>query len=107
MPVASALSILPRKDVVRRLFTEVSPPFSRRDQGGYTRILKLGPESAVMGPKWPSSSSSTSSSRVPAVAGWPGLRPRRRRTTKIRSRSKRPPLTDEPAGDSDAEDAKA
>ncbi len=37
-----ALSILPQKDVVRRLFGEVSPRFSERP-GGYTRILKLGP----------------------------------------------------------------
>ena len=37
-----ALSILPRKDIVRRLFTEVSPRFAERP-GGYTRILKLGP----------------------------------------------------------------
>lgn len=37
-----ALSILPHKDVVRRLFGEISPRFSERP-GGYTRILKLGP----------------------------------------------------------------
>lgn len=37
-----AMSILPRKDIVRRLFTEVSPRFAERP-GGYTRILKLGP----------------------------------------------------------------
>jgi len=36
-----ALSILPQKDVVRKLFSEVSPRFSERP-GGYTRILKLG-----------------------------------------------------------------
>ena len=39
-----ALSILPQKDAVRRLFGEVSPRFSERP-GGYTRILKLGPRS--------------------------------------------------------------
>ena len=39
-----ALSILPQKDVVRRLFGEISPRFSERP-GGYTRILKLGPRS--------------------------------------------------------------
>jgi len=37
-----ALSILPRKDIVRRLFGEVSPRFADRP-GGYTRIMKLGP----------------------------------------------------------------
>ncbi|TDI41636.1 MAG: 50S ribosomal protein L17 [Acidobacteria bacterium] len=37
-----ALSILPQKDVVRRLFGEISPRFSERP-GGYTRIFKLGP----------------------------------------------------------------
>ena len=36
------LSTLPRKDVVRRLFSEVSPRFADRP-GGYTRILTLGP----------------------------------------------------------------
>lgn len=37
-----ALSILPRKEVVRKLFSDVSPRFAERP-GGYTRILKLGP----------------------------------------------------------------
>lgn len=36
-----ALAILPQSDVVRKLFSEVSPRFSQRP-GGYTRILKLG-----------------------------------------------------------------
>jgi large subunit ribosomal protein L17 len=35
-----ALSILPRREVVTRLFSDVSPRFSERP-GGYTRILKL------------------------------------------------------------------
>ncbi len=35
-----ALSVLPRRDVVSRLFSDVSPRFSERP-GGYTRILKL------------------------------------------------------------------
>ena len=35
-----ALSILPRRDVVTKLFGDVSPRFSERP-GGYTRILKL------------------------------------------------------------------
>lgn len=35
-----ALSILPRREVVSRLFSDVSPRFSERP-GGYTRILKL------------------------------------------------------------------
>ena len=37
-----ALRILPRKQVVRHLFSEVAPRFQERP-GGYTRILKLGP----------------------------------------------------------------
>lgn len=37
-----ALSILPHKAAVKRLFGEVSPRFAERP-GGYTRILKLGP----------------------------------------------------------------
>jgi large subunit ribosomal protein L17 len=35
-----ALSILPRKEAVQKLFSDVSPRFSERP-GGYTRILKL------------------------------------------------------------------
>lgn len=35
-----ALSILPRREVVTKLFSSVSPRFSERP-GGYTRILKL------------------------------------------------------------------
>ncbi|HXV59137.1 MAG TPA: 50S ribosomal protein L17 [Vicinamibacteria bacterium] len=37
-----ALSILPRKDAVKKLFVSISPRFSERP-GGYTRILKLAP----------------------------------------------------------------
>jgi large subunit ribosomal protein L17 len=37
-----ALSILPRKEAVQKLFSDVSPRFSERP-GGYTRILKLHP----------------------------------------------------------------
>ncbi|HSF20092.1 MAG TPA: 50S ribosomal protein L17 [Vicinamibacteria bacterium] len=37
-----ALSILPRKEAVKKLFVSISPRFSERP-GGYTRILKLAP----------------------------------------------------------------
>lgn len=37
-----ALSIIPRKRAVAKLFNELSPRFAERP-GGYTRILKLGP----------------------------------------------------------------
>ena len=37
-----ALQILPRKQVVGKLFDDVAPRFADRP-GGYTRILKLGP----------------------------------------------------------------
>ena len=37
-----ALQVLPRKLIVRHLFSEVAPRFQDRP-GGYTRILKLGP----------------------------------------------------------------
>lgn len=37
-----ALSIVPRKDAVNKLFSELSARFADRP-GGYTRILKLGP----------------------------------------------------------------
>lgn len=37
-----ALAILHRKEIVRKLFNEVAPRYSNRN-GGYTRIIKLGP----------------------------------------------------------------
>jgi large subunit ribosomal protein L17 len=36
------LRVVPDRDVVHRLFSEIAPRFSER-AGGYTRILKLGP----------------------------------------------------------------
>jgi large subunit ribosomal protein L17 len=36
------LRVVPDRDVVHRLFEEIAPRFAERD-GGYTRILKLGP----------------------------------------------------------------
>ena len=36
------LKVVPDRDVVHRLFEEIAPRFEDR-QGGYTRILKLGP----------------------------------------------------------------
>ena len=36
------LKLVPDRDVVHRLFAEIAPRFAERD-GGYTRILKLGP----------------------------------------------------------------
>ena len=35
------LKVVPDRDVVHRLFTEIAPRFAERE-GGYTRILKLG-----------------------------------------------------------------
>jgi large subunit ribosomal protein L17 len=37
-----AVSILRQKAVVKRLFSEIAPRFQQRN-GGYTRIVKLGP----------------------------------------------------------------
>lgn len=37
-----ALKIIGDSDVIHRLFDEIAPRFEERD-GGYTRILKLGP----------------------------------------------------------------
>jgi large subunit ribosomal protein L17 len=37
-----ALKVIPDRNVVHRLFSEIAPRFSDRS-GGYTRILKLGP----------------------------------------------------------------
>lgn len=36
------LKVVPDRDVVHRLFAEIAPRFAERN-GGYTRILKLGP----------------------------------------------------------------
>jgi large subunit ribosomal protein L17 len=36
------LRVVPDRDVVHRLFSEIGPRYAERD-GGYTRILKLGP----------------------------------------------------------------
>ena len=36
------LRVVPDRDVVHRLFTEIAPRFAERN-GGYTRVLKLGP----------------------------------------------------------------
>jgi large subunit ribosomal protein L17 len=36
------LRVVPDRDVVHRLFSEIGPRMAERD-GGYTRILKLGP----------------------------------------------------------------
>jgi large subunit ribosomal protein L17 len=36
------LRVVPDRDVVHRLFEEIAPRYAERD-GGYTRILKLGP----------------------------------------------------------------
>jgi large subunit ribosomal protein L17 len=36
------LKVIPDRDIVARLFHEIGPRFEERE-GGYTRILKLGP----------------------------------------------------------------
>jgi len=41
----NVLTILPEKFVVKKLFDEIAPRFKDR-QGGYTRILRLGPRPA-------------------------------------------------------------
>ena len=37
-----ALSFITKEDVVKKLFDEIAPSYAERN-GGYTRILKLGP----------------------------------------------------------------
>ncbi len=37
-----ALSYITKEDVVTKVFTEIAPKYAERN-GGYTRILKLGP----------------------------------------------------------------
>jgi large subunit ribosomal protein L17 len=36
------LKLIPDRDIVARLFHEIGPRFAERD-GGYTRVMKLGP----------------------------------------------------------------
>jgi len=62
------LKVVPDRDVVHKLFSELGPRFSERT-GGYTRILKPGSARATA-PPWPVSSSSTASR---LERGGPGL----------------------------------
>ena len=49
-----ALAFITKEDVAHKLFTEMNQKYMSRD-GGYTRIVRMGPRRA-MRPRWPSSS---------------------------------------------------
>ena len=67
-----ALAFITKEDVAKKLFDEIGPKYADRD-GGYTRIVKIGPAAATP-LRWPSSSWCK-----PSRAQAPPPRPRLRR----------------------------
>ena len=47
-----ALSFITKEDVAKKLFDEIGPKYATRD-GGYTRVVKIGPAAATP-PRWQS-----------------------------------------------------